>query len=84
MISAKRPWRIPRQAAGQYAGYADVLQTLEGCLLQPQPEHEQVVCVLSGMGGVGKSELVLQFLKRHNSALRKRYRWNPDTLPYLR
>ncbi|KAM0706245.1 hypothetical protein Q7P35_006794 [Cladosporium inversicolor] len=66
-------WRIPRRAAGQYAGYADVLQKLEGCLLQPQSEDEQVVCVLSGMGGVGKSESVLQFLKRHDSALRKRF-----------
>ena len=84
MIPAKQRWRIPRQAAGQYAGYADVLQKLESCLLRPQPEDEQVVCVLSGMGGVGKSESVLQFLKRHNSALRKRYRWNPDTMPYLR
>ncbi|GAB7335905.1 hypothetical protein MBLNU13_g08157t2 [Cladosporium sp. NU13] len=51
----KQLWRIPRQAAANYAG------------------GEQVVCVLSGMGGVGKSESVLQFLKKHNNALRKRF-----------
>ena len=72
MIPAKQPWRIPRQAAGKYAGYPEVLEKLQGCLLEPQPGDEQVVCVLSGMGGVGKSESVLQFLKKNNNALRKR------------
>jgi MinD superfamily P-loop ATPase len=40
--------------------------------LEPQTEEEQIVFVLSGMGGVGKSEAVLQFLKRYNKDLRKR------------
>ena len=73
MIPAKRPWRLPRQAAGHYAGYADVSTKLETCLLGPQLGGEQVVCVISGMGGVGKSEAVLQFVKRCDSALRQKY-----------
>jgi hypothetical protein len=36
-------------------------------------DRGQVVFVLSGMGGVGKSELVLQFLKTFDGKLRKRY-----------
>jgi Mrp family chromosome partitioning ATPase len=63
---------VPRQAAGHYAGYADVSAKLENCLLKQQSKDEQIVCVLSGMGGVGKSESVLQFLKKHDTALRER------------
>ncbi|KAK3614827.1 hypothetical protein LTR56_026990 [Elasticomyces elasticus] len=33
---------------------------------------KQAVFVLSGMGGVGKSDMVLQFLKRYDRALRQR------------
>jgi hypothetical protein len=66
-----QPWRLPRQAASCYAGYQDVSARLKSCFLETQPEGEQVVFVLSGMGGVGKSESVLQFLKRYNKDLRK-------------
>ena len=58
MFPAKQPWRVPRQVAGHYAGYTDVLAKLYDCLLEPQSRNEQVVCVLSGMGGVGKSSSV--------------------------
>ena len=71
-IPAKQPWRLPRQAAGNYAGYTDVLTKLDRACLEAEHEDEQVVVVLAGMGGVGKSEIVLQFLKRNNHALRKR------------
>ena len=80
MIPAKRSWRFPRQAAGSYAGYADISERLESCFLRPQSSGEQVVCVLSGMGGVGKSESVLQFLKKHDNALRERYLWSSRAL----
>lgn len=33
----------------------------------------QVVCVLSGMGGVGKSETILQFLDKNDGAICERY-----------
>jgi hypothetical protein len=68
----KQPWHLPRQAAGCYAGYEDISARLKSCILETQPEEEQMVFVLSGMGGVGKSESVLQFLKKYNKDLRKR------------
>jgi Mrp family chromosome partitioning ATPase len=68
----KQPWRLPRQAASCYAGYQDVSARLKSCFLETPPEEEQIIFVLSGMGGVGKSESVLQFLKKHNKDLRKR------------
>jgi hypothetical protein len=36
-------------------------------------DRRQVVCVLSGMGGVGKSETVLQFLDKNDRAICERY-----------
>jgi MinD superfamily P-loop ATPase len=36
-------------------------------------DRRQVVCVLSGMGGVGKSETVLQFLDKNDGAICERY-----------
>jgi len=70
-----QPWLLPRVANPQYVGYTDILNRLERCLL-PQagakPYSAQVICVLSGMGGVGKSETILQCVGTNDTALRER------------
>ncbi|KAK1051000.1 hypothetical protein LTR74_016904 [Friedmanniomyces endolithicus] len=65
----------PRLASQQYTGYVHVL----GCLQRGLFSHndgeamdKQAVLVLSGMGGVGKSETVLHFLEMQDRALRQR------------
>lgn len=64
---------LPRRSNPQYFGYSHILGRLASCLLwQGSPQsRSQTVCVLSGMGGVGKSETILQFLDK-NAALRER------------
>ncbi|SMR58378.1 unnamed protein product [Zymoseptoria tritici ST99CH_1E4] len=68
-------WLLPRQANTRYTGYTDVLERLQKCIL-PQDDGRdstQVVFVLSGMGGVGKSETVLQFVSKNEKALRQKF-----------
>jgi hypothetical protein len=67
---------LPRPPNPQYVGYASVLERFTSCLLWQDDiasGRRQVVCVLSGMGGVGKSETVLQFLDKNDGAIRERY-----------
>jgi hypothetical protein len=67
---------LPRPPNPQYVGYTSVLERLTSCLLWQDDATSglrQVVCVLSGMGGVGKSETVLQFLDKNDGAIRERY-----------
>lgn len=68
--SIEQPWLLPRGPNPQYVGYTHVLAQLESCVLQAS--RTQVVCVLSGMGGVGKSETILQFVGKNDEALRER------------
>ncbi|SMR61359.1 unnamed protein product [Zymoseptoria tritici ST99CH_3D1] len=68
-------WLPPRQANPRYTGYTDVLERLQNCML-PQDDGRdstQAVFVLSGMGGVGKSETVLQFVSKNEKALRQKF-----------
>lgn len=56
-------------------GYVHVMERLKDATLNREDEQarkKQVVFVLSGMGGVGKSETVLQFLTEHDQILRQR------------
>ena len=39
----------------------------------PAAGRGQMICVLSGMGGVGKSETILQFLDKNDGAVCERY-----------
>lgn len=67
---------LPRPPNPQYVGYTSVLERLTSCLLPHDDTtsgRRQVVCVLSGMGGVGKSETVLQFLDQNDGAIYERY-----------
>lgn len=66
--AVEQPWLLPRKANPQYTGYTYVLEQLESCILR----QEDAVFVLSGMGGVGKSETVLQFVGKNEKALRQR------------
>lgn len=73
--TVEQPRLLPRASNPQYVGYAHVLDRLKGCFLQQDNDshdYRQIICVLSGMGGVGKSETVLQFLDRNDKALRER------------
>ena len=65
---------LPPPAKSQYFGYGHVLDRLASCLLwNGDPHsHSQVICVLSGMGGVGKSETIMQFLGKKDKALHER------------
>ncbi|KAK6442007.1 hypothetical protein LTR95_001747, partial [Oleoguttula sp. CCFEE 5521] len=68
-------WLIPRSASQQHVGYEHVLERLAGGFLtgkEAPAAEKQIVFVLSGIGGVGKSETVLQFLEKHDQALRQR------------
>lgn len=63
-----RRYLVPRGARRQFAGYSDILQRLERRLLHNGDDDDnskQTVFVLSGLGGVGKSEIVLQFAEKH-------------------
>lgn len=68
-MTANKHWLVPRRASPQFAGYSHVLRHLEDRIL-PRDGREidfrQTVFVISGMGGVGKSETVLQFIERHS------------------
>ncbi|KAK5728214.1 hypothetical protein LTR17_012119 [Elasticomyces elasticus] len=71
----QQPWLTHRRANPQYTGYAHVLDYLERCILLPderQLDRRQVVVVLLGMGGVGKSEAVLHFVETNRKELRER------------
>jgi Mrp family chromosome partitioning ATPase len=72
--SVKRYRVLPRPAKPQYFGYGHILDRLTSCLLwEGNPlSRSQVICVLSGMGGVGKSETILQFLAKNAPALHER------------
>jgi hypothetical protein len=53
-----------------------VLERLTSCLLWQDSTtsgRRNFVCVLSGMGGVGKSETILQFLDKNDGAICERY-----------
>lgn len=70
---AEQPWLLPRAANPQYVGYTHIQDRMEGCLLAPttvQLRSAQLVCVLSGMGGVGKSETILHFIAKNEEAIR--------------
>ncbi|KAK4500587.1 hypothetical protein PRZ48_008776 [Zasmidium cellare] len=69
--TVQQPWLLPRTANPQYVGYTDVLERLERCMIHQG--DRQVVFVLSGMGGVGKSETVLQFVAKNDGVLRQRF-----------
>jgi hypothetical protein len=66
---------VGRTAATSFAGYAQVINRLEDRLLASVTQHEsshRVTFVLAGMGGVGKSETVLQFLETNARTLRRK------------
>ena len=68
---ANAHYLVPRKARARYFGYADTLRRLEIRLLPRADQDvpsEQIVFVLVGMGGMGKSETVLQFVQSY-------YRW---------
>lgn len=67
---------LPRKANPRYTGYTHVLEKLESCILR----QEDAVFVLSGMGGVGKSETVLQFVGKNDKALRQKFVSDNDPL----
>jgi hypothetical protein len=74
--TVEQPRLLPRPPNPQYVGYTGVLERLESCLLwldDTPSGRRQVVCVLSGMGGVGKSETILQFLDKNDGAICERY-----------
>ncbi|KAK5746479.1 hypothetical protein LTR17_000859 [Elasticomyces elasticus] len=71
----QQPWLTPRKANPQYKGYRYMLDYLERYILLPDdgpPDREQTVVVLSGMGGVGKSETILHFLDTNRKEIRER------------
>ena len=66
--TVNKHWLVPRMASPQFTGYVKVFQHLEERLgAEPggQADHRQKVFVISGMGGVGKSEIVLQFAEKY-------------------
>lgn len=65
---ANKSW-IPRKARPQFTGYSHVVRRLKKRLTSGEngkADSRQTVFVISGMGGVGKSETVLQFLKNYS------------------
>ncbi|KAK5747794.1 hypothetical protein LTS12_022149 [Elasticomyces elasticus] len=69
-------WVVSRSPSQQFTGYLDHLEFLEASVLQPKdknPIRGKTVVVLSGMGGVGKSEAILQFLEKPDLGLRKKF-----------
>ncbi|KAK0274720.1 hypothetical protein LTR35_011502 [Friedmanniomyces endolithicus] len=73
--TAKRDWLLPRPANPQYTGYSYVLEYLKNRILAEDGElrnRRQLTIVMSGMGGVGKSETILQFVKRNRTPLHER------------
>ncbi|KAK5688954.1 hypothetical protein LTS10_000934 [Elasticomyces elasticus] len=75
-LNAKRytvqpPQIIPhRMAHAQYTGYEHLLQELEWHIPLTKPRQDyQTKFVLVGMGGIGKSEMVLQLIKKNRSTL---------------
>jgi hypothetical protein len=74
--TVEQPRLLPRPANPQYVGYTSALERLTSCLLWRDDTSSgcrQVVCVLSGIGGVGKSETILQFLDKNDRAICERY-----------
>ncbi|KAM0710568.1 hypothetical protein Q7P35_002239 [Cladosporium inversicolor] len=74
--SIEQPRILPRPPNSQYVGYASVLERLASCLLWREDTASgrgQMICVLSGMGGVGKSETILQFLDKNDKAICERF-----------
>ncbi|KAK5710585.1 hypothetical protein LTR15_012914 [Elasticomyces elasticus] len=71
----QQPWLTPRRANDRYTGYTHILDYLEVSIMLPdddRPDRRQIIVVLSGMGGVGKSETVLQFINKCRKGLRER------------
>ncbi|KAK1809115.1 hypothetical protein LTR12_016522 [Friedmanniomyces endolithicus] len=71
----KQAWLLPRPANPQYSGYSHVLEYLKSRILSNADEscnRRQIIVVLSGMGGVGKSETILQFVERNRTSLHER------------
>ncbi|KAK6404586.1 hypothetical protein LTR81_020570 [Elasticomyces elasticus] len=70
------PQIIPhRMAHTQYTGYEHLLEELECHIPLTKPKQDyQTKFVLVGMGGIGKSEMVLQLIKKNRSILDDRDR----------
>ncbi|KAK5697147.1 hypothetical protein LTR97_007282 [Elasticomyces elasticus] len=66
-----------RTAHTQYTGYENSLRDLECYIPFAKPERDylsQTIVVLLGMGGIGKSEMVLQLIKNNSRTIHDR-RW---------
>ncbi|KAK4891822.1 hypothetical protein LTR27_009674 [Elasticomyces elasticus] len=73
-VQLEQPPRITprRMAHSQYTGYEHQLKDLECHIPFGKPPQDflfQTIVVLLGMGGIGKSEMVLQLLKRNKRTL---------------
>ncbi|KAK4951604.1 hypothetical protein LTR10_010581 [Elasticomyces elasticus] len=79
------PQIIPhRMAHTQYTGYEHLLKELECHIpLTKSKQDYQTKIVLLGMGGIGKSEMVLQLIKKNRSTLDDRDRLARLTTPAL-
>jgi len=57
------PQNIPRSGAVQFVGRDEVLEELDQQLQQNQ--SIAIIAAITGMGGVGKTELALQYARKH-------------------
>lgn len=67
-MTVNQHWLVPQRASPHFIGYSHVSHRLKDKLIPSNDADEdngQRVFVLSGMGGVGKSENVLQFADRY-------------------
>ncbi|KAL8686618.1 MAG: hypothetical protein Q9218_006983 [Villophora microphyllina] len=62
----KPVWIVPLSRNSKFVGREDILEDLEGLLLQPR--EGVATAVLYGLGGVGKTQVVLEYVFRIKSA----------------
>jgi hypothetical protein len=58
-------WILPRNTHSKFTGRQADLAKLESQVLDPDPKRDQRMVVITGIGGVGKSELALKFAIQH-------------------